>query len=165
MVWSLYKWHTFKENRSTINREELYTWLTPTPKLSFLCSRYILLGSPLIWQNEIQDSYFPEVPGCLKKFRVFCRLGEWTLKHRSFFQLSIIIKDMSFMNNIDQRIFNSCFVISGLIPGMLVLSGGPIIIYLFTTHCKLEDKSPTTEAWHNPLRFLCHWLPPKSGLT
>lgn len=61
------------------------------------------MQSALIPQNEIQDSYFPEALGCQNKFRVFCGL-QMNLEERSFFQLSIIIKDMSCVNNIDRSL-------------------------------------------------------------
>ena len=91
------------------------------------------------------------------EFSVDCK---WTLKHRSFFQLSIIIKDMSFVSNIDQRIFNSCFYyFRDWFLGCLFWSNN--LFMCSQGNCKAAGQEPNHWSMAHPPRFLCHWLPRK----
>lgn len=81
------------------------------------------------------------------------------LKHRSFFQLHYQLRILWII--LIKEYLIHVFVISGLIPGMLVLSGGPIICSfvhnaIASWRTRAQPLKHGTSTW-----FLCHWLPLK----
>lgn len=76
---------------------------------------------------------------------------KWTLKQRSFFQLSIIIKDMSCVNNIDQKHLIHAFIISDIDywDADFVRWSNNLLIWVQSVQIAvacLDNKSPATEA-------------------